>query len=254
MLFLEEDNDNTGGGSEPSQQSQAPAVSQFDPKAIATEFATVLDERDQKRQQAQPKTYTPEEIAEARKALKFWEPDDAFITEFGNLETQKVAFGKLRDGLMAQNMEIVKALLEQERQQWRQQFEPVQKMLSQREEQERESRFYDGYPTLKEPKLKPVLTAVGTQLAQQGAFNGKTEEEAFAILAQGVESVLQVSNPEFKLSGASGGSSSAPRNSNSIPVTSSGNGGGAGGVGTGGGDGGGHKLPKAASLFSKIRG
>lgn len=248
-----------GGGLDPGSEGEgssappaAPARVQFDPESMK-QFGSVIAEQFKSVQPKAPKTYSPEEIAEARKALKFWEPDDAFIQEFGNLETQKSAFAKLRDNQLNMTVEVVKAMLAEQNQSWEQKFTPVQKLIEQRNQQEQIARFESTYPALANPKLSDFRESVGQKLAAAGAFNGKSESEAFDILAKAMEDTIKSVNPEFTL-GERAPSARSVRNSNAISPSASGSGGGGSGGGNGGGDGAGVKLPKGASLFAKIRG
>lgn len=215
MIFWEEDDggENISGGSssgEGEAQVKEAAQPSFDPKALAAEFGSVMreqfNERDAK--QEKQKTFSPEEIANARKELGIFDPDDAWLTRFDNLETRKQAILEMRDAMLGSQNKITQAMLAQQHAQWEERFQPVAQMLTQREESERVSRFHSKYSELSDPKLQPLIHSVGTQLAQQGAFKGLTESQAFDKLAQGVESVFQTKNPGFKLSQTNGGKSS----------------------------------------------
>lgn len=243
--------DSQEGSPQSSQQTQSATL---DPKAFAQEFGSVIAEQFKQQQKpAGPKTYTPEEIAEARKSLKFWEPDDQFITEFGNLETQKGAFTKLRDGLMNQFVEIQRAMLAQQEEKWNSKFQPVQSLIEQRHQAEQISRFETQFPALANPKLADFREAVGQKLMASGAFNGKSEAEAFSILANAMAESIKAVSPDFSLGEPAAPASRSARSSNAITPQSHGSGGGGSGGSANGGDSG-PKLPKAASLFSKIRG
>lgn len=198
-------------------------------KALGEQFGQQLGNHLKAQQPAGPVTYTPEQQAEARKNLNFWEPNDEFLQKFGNLETQKDAFVLFRDGLTNQMVTIMKALVDQQSKSYDEKLAPVQSLLTQRQEAEREDRFFKSNPTLKDPKFQDIIRTVGGKLHEAGQLKGKSEAETFALIASGVESVIKQFNPEFQL-GAEGGNApaSSSRNSNAIPPTSSGAGGGAG--------------------------
>lgn len=242
-FFLTEDDGGGGGGGEAPVTQQAPAAPvapAFDTKQFAGAIADVFEERDARK----PKEFTPEQRLAAQKALGFWEPDDSFITEFGNLETQKGAFAKMRDGLTAQMVQIQRAMMKEVEDRFEQRLTPMQSMIQERQVAEQKTRFASAYPTLNNPKLQPMIEAIGANLAKTGAFSGKTESDAFAILARGVEEVIQQTNPTFKLE------TNQPtngRSSNAIPHTSSGSGGG------GGNSTGGKSLSTAASILGPVK-
>jgi len=242
------DNDTSGGGNTPPANTPPPAPT-IDASAFAKEFGSVIAEQFKQRDSAQPKAPPTEaELAAARKNLNFWEPDDTFLQEFGNAETQKAAILKMRDGMMGQFVTIAKALLEQQNESWNGKFQPVQQMLTQREEAERESRFHTTYPVLAKPELKPMIAAVAQQLAAQNKFQGLNEAQAFAALASGVETVIKSTYPEFTL-GASAPANQG-RQGNGIPSSSTGSG---GGGGAGASRGNQASKPIAAQILGPVR-
>lgn len=198
------------------------------------------------------KPATPEEIAEAKKQLKYWEPTPEFVAKFGNLETQQAAFSELRDGLMTQFVTIVNGLLKQQHQQWDERFTPVQSMIAERQEAERETRFNTAYPELATDSAKQIMAVVGQKIHAAGGFAGLSEKDAFAKLAKESEKFIQGFNPAFKLSGAVQVSPKTKKSSTpagGIPVTSNGGGGGGGNGGSAPVSG----LPRAVSLLPKVR-
>lgn len=242
IFLTEDDGGGSGGDSSVTTQTAAPSAPAFDAKEFATQFGKEIGGVLAEREQRAPKQFSAEERAAAQKALGFWEPDDTFITEFGNIETQKQAFAKMRDGLTQQMVAIQRAQLAELEAKFEQRLTPVQKMIQEREVSEQKSRFAKQYPTLSNPKLTPVIDAIGQKLASAGAFQGKDEAAAFDILARGVEEVIQQTNPTFKLDQPNPG-----RSGNAIPHTSSGSGGG------GGNSDGGRKLSSAASILGPVK-
>lgn len=259
-FFFEEDAGGGGGASEffepletpteettsqvqtetkPVEVKQAPTV---DAKALAAEFGSVLAERDKSQQAAKA---PPMSEADIKKALKVWEPDDQFVTEFGNLETQKAAFSKLRDGLIQQADTIMQARLYEMQQNFNKQFQPMQQYLSQQETKAREEQFYTQYKALDKPSVRQNLPAIAQRLASEGAFQGKSVPESFAVLAKGVEAVIKEFNPEFTID--SSANQTTVRTSNAIRPTSSGSGGG------GASNGQKANLPVAARILGELK-
>lgn len=230
-MFEEDDGgESISGGSgegEAPITTQQPAPS-LDPKAFAEQFGEVIakqfkqrdDSQEQRSQQRQP---TPEERAAARKQFGMVDIDDETLAALDNIETRKGTWQKLVDRIYESQGNITAAQLSRLNQAWEEKFAPVTQMLTQREESERVSRFHTKYPDLANENMAPVLQGVGAKLAEQGAFKGLTESQAFDVLAKGVESVIKHHNPLFVLKQTTNGKSS-----NEIPVeTSGGRGGGA---------------------------
>lgn len=242
---------NESSANEEQQAIKTPAA--FDPKEFAREFGSTFAsqfQETQKKQEQSQKQMSPEE---AKKALNVWEPDDAYFQRFGNLETQKSAFLEMRDGLIKQMDTIMQARQYQADQQWKEKFEPVAQMLTQRQQAEQISKFETAYPSLAKPGLSDMRSAIGQRLQQTGAFQGKSEPEAFDILANAMASSIKEVYPDFSLGTFQQNTSRAVRSGNGITPSSTGSGG--GGSGTGGNDGSpGFKTPKAVSFMPKIKG
>lgn len=237
-------------GNEGQQVVKTPAA--FDPKEFAREFGSTFAnqfQETQKKQEQSQKQMSPEE---AKKALNVWEPDDAFFQRYGNLDTQKVAMLEMRDGLIKQMDTIMQARQFQADMQWKQQFEPVAQMLTQRQQAEQISKFEAAYPSLAKSGLSDMRSAIGQRLQQTGAFQNKSEAEAFDILANAMASSIKEVHPDFSLGNAQTVSRTV-RSGNGITPSSTGSGG--GGSGTGGNEGNqGFKTPKAVSFLPKIKG
>ena len=219
----------------------------FDAKALATEFGTVLRDTLGQQQQKQEveKPLTPEE---AKKLLNFFEIDDEFMKDFGDIEKQKVALEKYRDGVVKQVDTMMQMRLQQELAKVHEQYNPVVAAWQEQQRVASEERFNSKYSDLAKPELRPLLEAVSTSLTKSGT-RYKNEGEAFEALAKGVEAVIQQTNPQFKLSAASAGTQqNKQKSSSSLPTTTPGGGGGGGGSGkpTGGGG--------ALSILGPVRG
>lgn len=199
----------------------------FDAEAFSKTFADTIKPMFESRQQQEEPKLTPEE---AKKLLKVWEPDDEFIKEFGNLETQKAAIIKMRDGLLAQFDTLSQYRLQELQKQVEGKFNPAVDFITRHEAEQRQARFDAKYEALAKPELRGLLTAVADGLAKEKP-NYKSEAEAFDALAKAVESVIQQSQPDFKLSAGSTPAKPAEktRPNNGIPVITSGSGGGGGG-------------------------
>lgn len=259
VRFFEEPDDNKGGGTavfdepvesggevevqeEPKPDAAPAPTHTVDAKSLAKEFGDVLKPMMEQRQAPDKKELTPEE---AKKLLKVWEPDDAFLAEFGNLETQKAALGKLRDGLVNQTDTLTQYRLKQVEDAIEAKYGPALRALEEMQTNAREERFNKQYPPLANPKLKPVLEAVAQQFVKQGK-KFDDEPSMFKALAEGVESVIKETNADFKLQPA-GSTPAAAKTNNSIPVTTPGSGGGGGGKSGGKSD----ARPRGVSVFDK---
>jgi hypothetical protein len=78
--------------------------------------------------------------------------------------------------------------------------------------------------------MQPLVKAIAQDFVDRGQ-TFKSEQELFKALAGGVEAVLKVNNPEFKLETATstnGSETTKGRNPRSLPVTSPGGSGGTG--------------------------
>lgn len=223
----------------------------LDAKAFAESFAPMIA---QQFQQNAPRQQAPQlSREEAAKLLNVYNIDDGFIQEFGNLETQKSAFEKFRDGVIKQADTIMQARMYEMQQQFDQKLSPVQSLLQERANEEAEQAFGKRYSQLADPKSKPFVTGMAQQLHAAGKFNGLSRDQSFDLLANNLAEVIKVHNPTFQLipPGQSAGALGASPNR----ITPQVHGSGSGGSGSGDMNGNGQKaLPKAASLFPKIRG
>jgi len=196
------------------------------------------------------KPLTPEQIAEARKALNFWEPDEAFFTEFNNMETQKTAMQKMRDGMTQQFATMMQAYFQDQRGQILNQVNPALQFVQQHEERQRMDAFDGKYPDLAKSELRPLLNFAADQLRKQG----KTYDDQnalFADVAQGMAAIIQTQNPEFKLSAPGSNPGKSKPNPNAIkPAPGGGGGGGGGNANTETGAG----VPLAVKFLPKVRG
>lgn len=255
--------DDTGGASEPSQSATsilegspepavqnpepAPAAPAFDAKALATEFGSVLRDTLGQQKQAEPAKppMTPEE---AKKLLNFFEIDDDFMKDFGDLEKQKPTLEKFRDGVVKHLDTVMQMRMQEMRQAIEAQYNPVVTEFQAQQQLAAETRFNTKYTELAKPELKPLLQAVSGSLVQQGK-KFSSESEAFEALAKGVEAVIQQTNPQFKLASVSAdGQQNKQKSSSSIPVTTPGGGGGGGGGGNSSG------LKGALGILGPVKG
>lgn len=222
-----------GGGDapDPNPAPAAPAHVSIDPKAFEAfgkSFGETFAKTQQQTQQQAPPT--PEQIAEARKALHFFDIDDNFIKEFGDLGTQKRAMEKFRDGLTKHILTVFNHLRANDRTEYEktlsEKFTPLESMLSERANSERQTRFNSRYPQFSAPELAPSVEAVIGHLAGRKAFEGKSEAESFKLVAEALAAQAKTFNPHFVLEDAeaNGASHSSNRRGNSIPAVSGGSG------------------------------
>ena len=194
------------------------------------------------------KPLTAEEIAQARKALNFWEPDDAFFTEFNNMDTQKQAFSSLRDGMTQQFATMMQAYFQDQSGQLRNEFNPALQFVSRHDEQKRMDAFDGKYPDLAKPELRPLLNFAADALRQQGKTYD-SQDKLFSEVAEGMAAIIRTQNPDFKLS--AGSNPAKKPNPNAIkPAPGGGGGGGGGNANTETGAG----VPLAVKFLPKVRG
>lgn len=202
----------------------------FDPNKFASEFGSSFGESFAKNQ---PKPETPKKDLspeEAARLLNVWQPDDAFFSRFDNLETRKAAFNEMRDSLIKQADTVAQIRLQQQLEQINQQYAPIRESIARQETEAQNKRFSDSYPQIGKPELQPMIASVMQGIV--GEIKGGTrkpfsnEGDAFKEVASRVEKIIQVHNPNFKLSA---GETPSKKSGGEIPVTSPGAGGGGGG-------------------------
>jgi hypothetical protein len=223
------------GPREGQDQRQArpavPAAPVIDARAFANEFGQVIGQHFR----PPPKEMTAEE---AKRLLNVWEPTQEWLAKYDNLESRNHAIAEMRDGLIRQSDTITQYRMREMMAQMQQAYGPVVQHMHVQQARAGESRFGEAYPELAAEGLRPLKFAVAQNLlAQRARF--RSEREMFHAIASGVEAVIKVSNPEFKLNGGGGGTptpakrKSGPIAAGGIPVTTPGSGGGAGPKGQG---------------------
>lgn len=223
--LLDEPGDDTPGNDLPTEdpaQSPAPTPALVDAEALAAALGRHMP------QQAPPPKAppTPEEIEAAERELKIWKPTKEWLAKLNNMDTQEEALREMRDGLTTQHTTITSRQLAEQEQRILQQISPFISHIQEEREKAAYAELHSAYPGLKDPVLKPVIDAVTDSFRKSGkTFSSKAE--LFKALASGVEAVVKVGNPTFKLAGASAAASTPKRSG--IPVTTPGAGGGGGG-------------------------
>lgn len=226
------DDPSVEGQPEPEPEEK-PVVSGLDP-AVVTALAQSFGTEIAKHLPKPPEVVAPQMTEEeAKKALNFWEPDKAWQEKYDNLETREVALKEQRDGMIKYADTIAQHRLAKMQAEFQSQIQPLIQQQQLRDATECQGRFNVKFPQLAKPEVGPLIAAVGDALAKQGK-TFSSEDELFTTLASGVESVLKVSNPEFKLDGVTPTSSSKPvvtkktkSNPNALPSTTTGAAGGA---------------------------
>lgn len=228
----EPDNEPATGGPEPtpapassSTPSPSPAPSGFDSAAFGESFAKTFAQVQQ--QSAPPAPPTPEQIAEARRQLNYFDVTDEFLTKFDNLETRKASLEAFRDGIVKHIVTVMNHLRENDRETYTKQFDerltPLQSLIQERQASERQSRFNERFPQF--AGLGDHVNAAITHLSAKRAFEGKDEAASFKVLAEFLAGQAKSFNPNFVLEDrANGASASSSRSSNSLPVTGGGSG------------------------------
>lgn len=184
-----------------------------------------------------PKVVTPEE---ARKLLRIMDIDDAFIAEFGNLETQKAALIKFRDGVFAQADTVAQVRINEALKVIEERFGPVITNLQQQEQVRlkalHEEAFAKAYPGVAGPAYEPLRSMVIADL-QSKKTQFATVDESYAAVANGVAAIVKTRIPDFdpKVATAAGGtpapvaqSSPTNNNPNALSGTTPGSAGGGG--------------------------
>lgn len=257
--FFEEDDGGGGGGGEPSGSEAPPgqvgapnqdggggappaaAPSAFDPKTLSSAFAGALKEAGFSPSAPADKPLSPEE---AKKLLNFFDIDDKFVEEWGNVDTKKARMEALRDGIVRHTDTITQMRLRDMQKALRDEFGPVMKLVQENSQRDQQQRFSTAFPQLGSAKLQPLMHAV----VQQQIASGKQysdEGEMFKSIAEDMAAVIREHKPDFTIG------TSVPKAASKLPVTSPGGGGGGGGNGGGGASAG---VPRAVSLLPKIRG
>ena len=113
-------------------------------------------------------------------------------------------------------------------------YGPAVQYMQTQEARAGEWRFKQAFPDLAHEELRPLLYAVSQNLVQQ-RIPFRDERELFHAIATGVEAVIKITNPEFKLGATGDGAGGVPRqmtnngrSAGGIPVTTPGSGGGGG--------------------------
>lgn len=210
----------------PAQPEPEPGqATAFDPAKFTKEFSSSVAEA---LKGTVPQQQTPPlSKEEAAKILNVWEPDDTWYMQYDNLTTRKDAIASMRDGLIRQADTIAQMRMNEALQALREEYEPKLSFVEEHANEQRQVRFQESFPQLKNPGLQPLISAVTDNFIKEGK-TFTSESEMFKAVANGVAAVIKATNPEFTLETA--GSSPANNNNgrNQIPVTTPGAGGGTG--------------------------
>lgn len=235
-----------GSGEPPAVDKpvDTPSAGTVDAAKLAKELGTSIAAAFKEGKAEDKPQLTPEE---AKKLLKVWEPDEEWYKEFANLDTQKGAVSKMRDALIAQADTLAQGRLHETRTALEEQLKPIIEYVQRQQDREAEQEFGKLYPQLAAKEFKPLIYAVANELkSKETKF--ESQEDLFKALANGVESVIKQTNPEFKLTaGSTPVTTTKPKgqNANAIPTVTPGSGGG------GGDKGGSGKVakPRGLSIF-----
>jgi hypothetical protein len=215
-----------GAGAGSQSPQMAPMV---DAGALAERFGQVIGQHFQPPRREMT-------VEEAERLLNVWKPTKEWLAKYDNLESREQAIAEMRDGVIRHSDTITQYRLREMMQQMQQVYGPVVQHMQMEQAKAGEGRFKEAYPELGREEIRPLLFAVSQNLLGQGV-QFRSEREMFQAIASGVEAVIKVSNPEFKLNG--GGNGGTPMNAakrkqgsaaaqGGIPVTTPGSGGGAG--------------------------
>jgi ATP-dependent exoDNAse (exonuclease V) beta subunit len=254
--FREEQDDNKGGGAavfdqpaktttgdlepppakkeeeviEKKEEETSPAAT-VDAGALAEKFGNILAERFKPAATEEKKV---EELSpeEAKKLLNVFDVSEDWIKKFDNLETRQAALVELRDGFVKHSDTISQFRMKELEKKFEQKFGPIAQHIEETRARETEDRFNKRYEQLASPDIKPLIGSVADGLVKSGV-TFKNEQEMFDAIAKGVEKVIQVNSPTFKLSTGSNPGTTKQKTANAIPVTTPGSGGGTGKNGSG---------------------
>src|SRR6266496_1515379 len=216
-------------GAETDEDKGAPPTGGFDAAKFAKEFGASLSESLKPvLERAQPEEpLTPEKACEL---LNVWEPDENWYKSYDNLETRAEAIGQMRDGLINQGDTLTQYRIREAIDTLHEEIMPSLRTVSETANLQREQRFGTQFPQLAKPEMQPLIKAIAQDLVDQKK-TFKTEGELFKALANGVEAVIKVNNPDFKLetvSSSGGNHQTEDRGGRNLPVTTPGGGGGTG--------------------------
>jgi hypothetical protein len=269
-MFLQEDTGGDGGGGEGVSQGasvfeegsggsheQAPAQppptppsggeARVDARELAHEFGNVIGQHFQQQPKAEPQM----SVEEAKRLLNVWEPTQEWLGKYDNLESRIPALVDMRDGFIRQADTIAQYRMNEMMQRMQQTYAPVVQHMQAQEAKAGEWRFKESFPELAHDNMRPLLYAVSQNLLAQG-IPFRSEGELFSAIASGVEAVIKVNNPEFKLGANGAEAQGAPvkqqhygrPQAGGIPVTTPGSGGVSGGRG-----GAGPPKPRGLAVF-----
>ena len=241
-MFLAPEGDEGGGGevsrgvaatgegvppSEPAAGGDSPAApaGMVNAKELAAELGDVLrgfskepqTPTQQKEVAKALEELTPEERTKMFKVLSI---DENYLRDFDNLDTKKSALEKLRDSILESTDGMTQYRLNGIMKQIEELVSPALSFVTEQKEQQLAADMVKSYPGLGDEKLEPVVEAVKLNLSKQGK-RFDTAKELYAAIAKGVEEVIQVHNPQFKISAGSNPAARKP-SGRSIPVTSTG--------------------------------
>lgn len=232
-----------GAETDKEEKVETPPTTTVDAAALAKEFGTVLSEHFKKEEPPTKKIddLTPEE---AKKLLNVWEPTKEWQTKFDNLETREAALAEMRDGVVKHTDTITQYRVREAMTGMNAKIDPVLAFIQSQQNEQAETRLKTRFPDLAKPGMDDLISAVSAGLIKQGKKYEK-EDDLFGDIAKGVEKVIQIHDPKFKLStGSNPEIKPKTKPANAIPVTTSGSGG-----GTGGGGGEGPAKPRGIAIF-----
>lgn len=190
-----------------NNQQQQLQQSGFDPTQIAQIAAQTAAQFHQQSQQSQPRQMSDEEMA---RALKQWSPSDEFVQEFHgafngenglDVAKAKAVLGKMWNGMYEQARTYAEVYPQYLLEQRMQEINPMLQQAQQIVQQQREDRFMQTYPGLKQ--YKQILPQVAQQVLNSG-MSFKDEKHQFEVLAKTAQQVLGQMGIKVPLSSGQG--------------------------------------------------
>jgi hypothetical protein len=155
---------------------------------------------------AQPQQLSPEEIDRATNAFRPTPDHIASLLEGG--ENSLKAMQQIVEGAVKHATTISWLQAQMIQRQMQERLDPVMNYYSEAQTEKLRNSFYDQFPDLKQHNK--LLAAVKASLDQEGAFNGRSTQEGFNLIATRAKEVLAATGA----GNANGGGGAAPAATN----------------------------------------
>jgi len=205
-----------------------------DLKKAMTELATTVQKGLAAREPiAQPREYTPEEVAKLWGVYDPEAADKEFFKKFGRfgedatpeqIAEYKMMFAGMQKGMMQQAITGANNLIAIAMDRMQQEYAPIREYVDEMRRDQTRTRFFSQYDSLDDPKFEGIIGAVANTLANKQFEN---EDAYFKALAEGAAENIKQLIPEFAL-GEKKAKATTTGKTPKLPRTIAGGGGGAG--------------------------